>query len=67
MDLTQYELLILAGSLVGGWLKFQGEYSRLDARVKLVESDHNELKADLKHLLNDIQEIKLLLAKNKVL
>jgi len=67
MDVTQYEFLILAGSLVGGWIKFQADYSKLNARVKLVESDHSEFKADIKQLLNELQEIKVLLAKNRVL
>ena len=49
-----------------GWIKFQNDYSRLSARVHALEADNAEFKADVKQLLKDIQEIKLLLAKNKV-
>ena len=66
MDLTQYEILIISISLVGGWLKFQADYNKLSARVKFLENASADWKADVKQLLQDIQEIKLLLAKNKV-
>ncbi len=65
-ELTQYEILAIAGMLVGGWIKFQADYNRLSARVKFLEEASAEWKADVKQLLQDIQEIKLLLAKNKV-
>ena len=56
----------MAGALVAGWIKFQNDYSRLSSRVHALEADNAEFKADVKQLLKDIQEIKLLLAKNKV-
>ena len=65
-NLTHFEFLTVAGALVAGWVKFQSEYSRLSARVHALESDNQEFKNDMKQLLSDIQEIKLLLAKNKV-
>lgn len=65
-NLTHFEFLTVAGALVAGWVKFQSEYSRLSARVHALESDNQEFKKDMKQLLSDIQEIKLLLAKNKV-
>ena len=49
-----------------GWIKFQNDYGKLSARVHALETDNAEFKADVKQLLKDIQEIKLLLAKNKV-
>lgn len=64
--LTQYEIIAIAVTLVGGWLKFQADYNRLSARVKFLENHTEEFKRDVKQLLQDIQEIKLLLAKNKV-
>ncbi|MAP81917.1 MAG: hypothetical protein CL526_12620 [Aequorivita sp.] len=66
MDLTQYEILVISITLVGGWLKFQADYNKLSARVKFLEDASADWKADVKQLLQDIQEIKLLLAKNKV-
>ena len=57
-QLTQYEILAIAGMLVGGWIKFQADYNRLSARVKFLEDASAEWKADVKQLLQDIQEIK---------
>ena len=48
------------------WIKFQTDYTTLKARVHTLENDNGELKQNIKQLLEDIQEIKLLLAKNKV-
>ena len=64
--LSHFEFLTVAGALVAGWVKFQSDYSKLSARVHALESDNQEFKDDVKQLLKDIQEIKLLLAKNKV-
>jgi len=63
---TQYEIIAIVASLVGGWIKFQADYNRLSVRVKHLEQQSAEYKADVKQLLEDIQEIKLLLAKNRV-
>jgi len=65
-NLTHFEFLTVAGALVAGWVKFQSDYSRLSSRVHALEADNQEFKDDVKQLLKDIQEIKLLLAKNKV-
>ena len=64
--LSHFEFLTVAGALVAGWVKFQSDYGKLSARVHALESDNQEFKDDVKQLLKDIQEIKLLLAKNKV-
>ena len=66
MDLTQYELLLLAVGLLGSIFKFHGDYTKLSVRVKNIEHDCREYKEDVKQLLEAIQDIKLLLAKNKV-
>lgn len=64
--LSHFEFLAVAGALISGWLKFQADYNKLNARVKALEMDNTEFKDDVKQLLKDIQEIKLLLAKNQV-
>jgi Tfp pilus assembly protein PilN len=66
MDLTQFELLTVAGGLVGMWLKFQSDFTTLKSRVKVLESDNSVLKSKIDVLLTEIQEIKVLLAKNQV-
>ena len=65
-NLSHFEFLTVAGALVAGWVKFQSEYGKLSARVHALETDNKEFRADVKQLLKDIQEIKVLLAKNKV-
>ncbi len=65
-NLTHFEFLTVAGALVMGWIKFQSDYSRLSARVHALEADNKDFRDDVKQLLKDIQEIKVLLAKNKV-
>lgn len=64
--LTQFELLSIVGALIGMWIKFQTDFTHLKARVNSLENDNGELKQNIRQLLEDIQEIKLLLAKNKV-
>jgi outer membrane murein-binding lipoprotein Lpp len=65
-NLSHFEFLVVAGGLVAGWVKFQNDYGKLSARVHALEADNAEFKADVKQLLKDIQEIKVLLAKNQV-
>ena len=65
-NLSHFEFLSVAAALVMGWVKFQNSYAKLSSRVHALEADNAEFKADVKQLLKDIQEIKLLLAKNKV-
>lgn len=64
--LSHFEFLVVAGSLIGGWIKFQADYNKLSSRVYALEVDNKEFKSDFKKLMADIQEIKLLLAKNQV-
>ena len=64
--LSHFEFLVVAGSLIGGWMKFQADYNKLSSRVHALEADNREFKDDVKQLLKDIQEIKILLAKNKM-
>lgn len=59
-----YELLIIAGGLIGFWLKHQSDFTTLKSRVRVLENDNSILKDKIDRLLNEIQEIKLLLAKN---
>lgn len=66
MDLTQFELLSITGALIGMWLKFQNDFTTLKSRVKVLEMDNGGLKEKIDTLLSDIQEIKVLLAKNQM-
>jgi hypothetical protein len=64
--LTQFELIAIAGSLIGIWIKHQADYSSLKSRVISLETDNSEMKEDIKLLLREVQEVKILLAKNQV-
>ena len=55
--LSHFEFLVVAGTLVGGWLKFQADYNKLSSRVYTLEADNAEFKDDVKQLLKDIQEM----------
>ena len=65
-NISHFEFLLVAGSLVGVWIKHQMDYAKLVTRVESLENDNSDFKKDVKKLLEDIQEIKVLLAKNKV-
>lgn len=65
-NLTHFEFLVVAGGLIGFWLRHQSEYTTLKARVSALESDNGELKKNIETLLKEIQEVKLLLAKNQM-
>lgn len=65
-NISHIEFLAVAGSVVGVWIKHQMDYARLVARVEGLEGDNSDFKRDVKKLLDSIQEIKVLLAKNKV-
>jgi len=65
-NLSHFEFLTVSGVLVMGWIKFQADYNRLSSRVHALEADNAEFKENVKQLLKDIQEIKLLLAKNQM-
>jgi hypothetical protein len=65
-NLTHFEFLVVAGGLIGFWLKHQSDFTTMKVRVKDVEGDNGELKKNIETLLKEIQEIKLLLAKNQM-
>jgi len=65
-NLTHFEFLVVAGGLIGFWLKHQSDFTTLKSRVKVLEQDSGALKEKIDTLLSDIQEIKVLLAKNQV-
>lgn len=64
--LTQFELLLIAGSIIGTWIKHSSDYAHLKARVVSLENDNGEMKEDVKQLLREVQEVKVLLAKNQL-
>ena len=59
-------MIIIAGSIVGTWIKHNSDYAHLKWRVIALENDNGEMKDDVKQLLKEVQELKVLLAKNQL-
>ena len=61
-----YEGIILLAGLVGVYVKLQNEIGKLKNRVYVLEQSKSEVTDMLKKLSDDIQEIKLLLARKQI-
>ena len=64
--MTTFELVTLAGSIIGVYVKLTQELGKLKGRVIALEKTETEVKAMLTELLASVQEIKLLLAKKGI-
>lgn len=65
-NITHFEFLMVAGALVGVWIKHQNDYAALKSRVKTLELKNDKIDALLQQLAEDIAEIKLLLARKQI-
>lgn len=65
-DITHFEFLMVAGAVIGVWIKHQNDYASLKSRVKTLELKNDEITGMLKKLAEDIAEIKLLLARKQI-
>ena len=61
-----YEGVLLLTGLVGVYVRMSNEVSKLKSRVYTLEQSKNEVTEMLTHLREDIQEIKLLLARKQI-
>ena len=64
--LTTFEILSLAGAIIGVYTKLTGELGKIKGRVVALEKTETEVKAMLTELLASVQEIKILLAKKGI-
>lgn len=64
--ISHFELLVVAGSIVGVWIKHQNDYAALKSRVKTLELKNDKIDQVLQQLAEDIAEIKLLLARKQI-
>ena len=60
--LTLFEIVTLAGAVIGVYVKLSNELGRLKSRVHMLERRDDEVKQMLTGLVEAVQEIKLLLA-----
>ena len=65
-NLSTFELLTLAISIIGVYVKLTQEVGKLKSRVIALEKTETEVKTLLGELLNNVQEIKLLLAEKGI-
>jgi|LauGreDrversion4_2_1035121.scaffolds.fasta_scaffold19281_2 hypothetical protein len=64
--LTVYEIFIIGGSILGTYIKMVVEQSKIRTRLEFLEDGRDEIRDILAELVKDMQEIKLLLAKNQI-
>lgn len=64
--LSVYEIILVAGGLVGIYIKFTNEIAKIKNRLYTLEQSKDEVKEMLKDLQEDISEIKLLLARKQI-
>lgn len=60
--ITLFEIITLAGALIGVYVKLSGEVGKLKSRIIMLEKREDEVKAMLTNLTEAVQEIKILLA-----
>jgi hypothetical protein len=63
---TVYEVILIITGIVGVYVKFNNDLSKLKNRVYTLEQTKNEVKDMLKELQEDVAEVKLLLARNQI-
>ena len=61
-----YEIVLLSAGIVGVYVRINNEVSKLKNRVYTLEQSKHEVTDMLKELSEDIQEIKLLLARKQI-
>tara|TARA_R110000851_G_scaffold264383_2_gene416944 strand:+ start:347 stop:589 length:243 start_codon:yes stop_codon:yes gene_type:complete len=64
--LSLYQAIVLAGGLVGVYVKLTTEVGKLKSRIMVLEKQDNTISETLKQLSKDIAEIKLLLARKQL-
>jgi hypothetical protein len=64
--LTIFEILSLAGALIGVYFKLNSEVQKLEGRVALLEKSDGMTQEKLEALLRGVNEIKLLLARKQL-
>jgi hypothetical protein len=64
--LSVYEILIIAGALVGLYIKMIIEINKLRTRLTLLEESKSDVSNLLKDVMKEIQEIKILLARKQI-
>lgn len=56
----------LASGILGTWIKLNNDLTKMKSRVDMLERNEAKVEVALRELIDGINEIKLLLAKNRV-
>lgn len=64
--ITLFEVLTLAGGLIGVYVKLSNEVGKLKSRIIMLERQESEVKKILTELVTAVNEIKLLLAEKGI-
>lgn len=64
-ELISVALSALAG-ILGTWVKLNTDMTRIKARLDQLEKNENKVSEALRELMDGVNEIKLLLAKNRL-
>ena len=64
--ISLYEIIVVAGALIGVYVKMNVEINKMKSRIFVVEQSNNEITQMLKKLHEDLNEIKLLLARKQI-
>lgn len=65
-SLTVYEILVISGSILTVYIRQVVEQSKIKTRLEFLENGRDEIRDILSELVRDMQEIKLLLARNQI-
>lgn len=66
MDISIYQIIILAAGVVGVYVKLNIDMSKLSLRLDIHEKQTMVLQNSIDKLLKDVQEIKILLARKQI-
>jgi uncharacterized membrane protein (DUF106 family) len=61
-----YEVILIIAGIVGVYVKFSNDISKIKNRLYTLEQTKDEVKDMLKELQEDLAEIKLLLARKQI-
>ena len=61
-----FELIAIAGALIGTYVKMSVEIGKIKSRMFVLEQNNNEVTTMLRKLHEDLNEIKLLLARKQL-
>jgi hypothetical protein len=66
MDMSLYQIILLSAGVVGVYVKLSVDISKLALRLDIHEKQTVKIQESIDRLIKDVQEIKVLLAKNGV-